>query len=257
MAELLCEVPGHAEPARVHDGLRVCWRDAERISTNAIEAVRLHTELLDQQAWRTAGDAPRVTGTRERSLVISPRKAEARAEVEVMLASWAKLVVDERGWGPPAHATVQWSASIIVGSHTWLAAHELAVQCCTELGELAHGWVRGIARPSGSVKTPAGTCPLCRGKAVGTIRPADDVRESMIVCQANNDHRWAPHEWSRVLGRDLNSGAMVDAGAAAALLRIDPESLRQLVRRGQIERFPSGFEIGDLQRLYGNLWGAM
>lgn len=252
---LLCKADVHrGSQVSAHDGLRVCWGCREGIERDVLDIGRIDAELLDQQAWRSVPDGPSVSGTRERSMPVRLRHADARMRIEVGLFAWAKLVIDERGLSLPARQTVQVAATIVLSSAGWLAAHPLAVECCNELRELAHGWPRSVARPSGSTRAPAGACPLCCEETHAIIRPADDERESTIVCSACPDHRWSPNEWAIVVTRHHATDAILDTISASMILRVSEASMRQFVSRGMITREAGGFRLEDLRRLYDYLW---
>lgn len=254
----LCNAARHAsnEPVRAESGALLCRACTEGIGRDTLDLEGLREELLADQAWRSPGDAPIVSGSREMPLPIDPRRAAMRFEIESVIEAWAWWVGVTRNLCMPSPGSFNSAVRIMVDHAGWIAGQGCAVQCADEFRMLV-GQARRISDPSGTVKTPAGTCPLCGNQAIGIIRSAEDVRESAIVCRANADHRWAPQEWSLVLGCDRSRPASVDTVAAAALLRIDEAALRKRVGRGQIERNGKGeFALADLQRLYGEMWGV-
>lgn len=255
----LCKAARHAlsGPQTAEIGKVVCRVCIEGLERDVLDLVRMHDAMLADQAWRVPSDGPIVTGSKERPLPVNPHLALARTEIELALFAWARYVAGENRCYMPERPTLTWAASTLVTFADWLARCDEAVQLVDGLRELATGWVRSAAQPSGSVRASAGQCPLCGADAIGVIRPADDDRESTIVCKANRDHQWAPHEWSLVLGCTEGEGATVDTSAAARLLRIDESSLRALVSRGRIARTDGGrLALSDLCTLYGELWGA-
>lgn len=257
--QALCGASRHAlsGPVSAENGLTLCRVCVEGIERDTLDLVRLHDDLLDDQAWRAPSDAPIVTGTRERPLMILPRQAAARAQIEIVLLAWAQWIVATRELYWPTVPTVTTAAATIVANRDWLVTSDEGVRCADALRELPTGWVRSVAQPSGTVKAHAGKCPICKHDAEGIIHPADDSRESTIVCTANGDHRWPPSEWPLVLGSAGDERPTVDTSAAAVLLRIDESSLRALTSRGRIARSANGgYALADLHALYGELWGS-
>jgi hypothetical protein len=201
-----CAIPGrHADGcandtcrgcqrAQAADGLRLCRLHTERISRDAHTAAELWGELALRLLGGT-GNGDRVSGTAERTRLPNPAAVEMRAEIRHVLASWCRLIGDERGWTLPADQ-VDAMAVYVARNAEWLAAGEYAGEVSDELDDLARRG-RRLAYPSGARMVEVGPCVRdgCGGTVRAIMRPTDLLLPSELVCDVDDGHRWPPPSW--------------------------------------------------------------
>lgn len=189
-------------PRQAADGLRLCNACTSRIAPQAIAAAELYDEL--ELALTTTGVGGETKpankpGSREpNELAIW-----SRAHIRHTLASWCRLISEDRGLTLPAddvHAMARY-----LGRHAeWLAAQTFADEVATELRELAFGRGRSVAYPSGGRSYPlrgvdgqAVPCPgeECGGALWAILRAADSKVPSELVCNVDDDHRLPSTSW--------------------------------------------------------------
>jgi hypothetical protein len=191
-------------PREAAPGLNLCWPHRDHIVQDAKKAAEVWEEL-SYQLVPAGGAGEAVSGTRDRGLKLSEPAIKARADIESVLASWADLVVEERGFTAPKR-DVQQLGQFIADNATWLAAHPSAADCVRELRELAWGRPWRVAYPDG-VRTHqmSGGCPAdgCEGSARAVFRRASSLLPSgEIVCDLKPEHRWASHEWLGLMKKE-------------------------------------------------------
>ncbi|MFC7310676.1 OvmZ protein [Streptomyces monticola] len=137
----------------------------------------------------------RVSGSRARGIVLDDRAMTVRAELAEVLASWARLVVDERQvpgpGGPGVVALVRF-----LGRHLdWLAAHPAAADLGEELARLLQSFDTLIG--SGAMRRiPLGDCPRqdCTGTLYGVPATAGrDAAPGRVTCESG--HLLPPQHW--------------------------------------------------------------
>lgn len=202
-----CRVPGrHRDgctadcrgclPAQAADGLRLCQRDTDRIATDARQLADLYDELALRLLGGTGLGEP-VSGSAD-SRLPSPAAVDMRTEIRHILASWCKLIAEERGFALPDDQ-VPVLGRYVATSARWLAATEYADEVASELGELRRrAW--GIAYPSGTHTVHVGPCPEdgCGGTLTAVVRAADNQLPSEVVCDTEPAHRWDSTQWRRL-----------------------------------------------------------
>lgn len=219
-----CWTGQSGDPHLAADGLYLCIRCTTNIATDARSAAELHAELaLVLSASGRPGETPppNKPGSRE------PNDAAvvARATISHVLASWCKLISEERGMhlprqrceeilpdgiqGPPQRF---WRvidepsrmADYIAKHAEWLAAQHFADEVSDELAELAHGKPRSVAYPSGGrrwqLKDPTGAAvpcpdPECSGTLWAILRRADSLLPSELACDVDAEHHLPATHW--------------------------------------------------------------
>jgi hypothetical protein len=188
------------------DGSRLCLVDIRRLGENAVKAGELHGEL--ELMLRPSGTGGQATG--KPGSASPPRDAVVamRTEIRAVLASWCRLVSEERGIGLPRDEVTAMGAYI--DKHCdWLAATEYAGEAADELASLAsRAW--GLAYPSGTRTVEVGPCPLCDGTLTAIVRATDQALPSEVVCGGGEAHRWSADRW-----RELDRLVMAKRRAAA------------------------------------------
>lgn len=190
------------QPRLAADGLRLCDRHTADIADDAREAGRLYDELA-LRLLGAGGSGEPVSGT-PAARIPDPRAVEARTLIRHTLASWCRLVAEERGIALPADQ-VDAMGEYVARHHEWLAAHPAAGECAAELAELAHGRTRSLAYPSGARVVEIGACPHagCEGVLRAIVRRSDALLPSEVVCSADEAHRWGAAQW-HALGRAMS-----------------------------------------------------
>lgn len=192
-------------PGRAHDGLMLCWHCTERIGRDAVEAARLWYEI--GLALTAAGANGTPVRNPHPGLVISARAVEVRAEIRHNLASWCRLVAEERGIALPFDESQHTLGAYIALHAQWLAATDYAGEAADELAAL-RGRAWAAAYPEGVSVVEIGTCPEtvdgepCPGMVKAVLRREDSLLPSKITCTADSTHEWTTERW-RVLGRAL------------------------------------------------------
>ena len=294
-----CRIPGrHADScerencpgcqtARAADGLRLCWHCTGRIGRDAVELARLWYEI---GLILTAGGANGTPVSNPHpGLVLNAGGAAMRAEIRHMLASWCKLVAEERGLGLPgrwkwrpiplpdgelgplnreqfyAHDESQHGLGAYIRLHEqWLAATDYAGEAADELAAL-RGRAWAVAYPEGVSVRLIGPCPelvdgaLCPGNVKALMRAADSLLPNKVVCDVDSTHEWPSERW-RTLGRSM--GRVLDGYLTADVIaQASGRSITAIYRwasERQWRRIPDGrrvrYDARDVADTFG--WAA-
>lgn len=211
---------------RAADGLRLCPHCTRRIATDAVEGARLWYEVGEQLAAGGSTGVP--VANPHPGLAISPRAVAMRAEIRHTLASWVRLISEDRGIALPGHWVLvrlpagvegplvrswaldesQHALGAYVARHAeWLAAQEFAGEAAEELRTLrSSAWA--VAYPEGVSIRHIGPCPeredggLCPGNVRAIMRAADSLLPDKVVCDVDSTHEWPSQRW-RMLGRSM------------------------------------------------------
>jgi hypothetical protein len=191
-------------PALAQDGLRLCPLHTTRIATDAVRIAELDTEI--EQVLGLAGRGGERTSTTTLHGIIPNEKAmETRTELRHTLASWCKLIGEERGHHLPPNTLLAMGAYIAANAE-WLSASDYAGDCSDELNSLQRrAW--NTAYPSGARVFDIGPCPAsgCSSTIRVVLRAADSVVPSELVCDNTPPHRWPYSQTAwRKLGAQIN-----------------------------------------------------
>ncbi len=181
---------GRPRPA---PGSRLCGRCGDKLGRDLAELPRLHRDLLYAlSAPERSGEKVRATGYP--GIPFNDRAARVRGQVVGVLASWAELVVQERGVRPPAR-DAQALAAFLLRHHDWLGGHEAAGDWADEVAELISA-CRRVITPQVIRMVPIGACvaPGCPGEL-------NAGAQSTIRCTADPTHVWGPRNWSELRRR--------------------------------------------------------
>ncbi|XRQ14259.1 hypothetical protein ACN3XK_26340 [Actinomadura welshii] len=148
-------------------------------------------------ALRVIRNAPRKSTTAD---PMSAAAAEIRTSLRTVLASWARLVAEERRLEPPPRDMGALSRFLCRHAE-WLAAHPAAGEIVDEIRELTRS-ARRTAYPTGGGRVSVGSCPNCSGELVAHMRRRDDPLPSEIVCTTVPDHTWPATRWA-TLAREI------------------------------------------------------
>lgn len=239
MSKLACAVARCAIPRRHRDGceneqcrgclralaapgLRLCDLHTTRIATDALRCAELDHEIEQVLASYGRRDE-RTSGSATHGTVIDERAMAVRTEIRHTLASWCRLIAEERGIGlPPDHLDA--IAAYVATHHEWLAAHPAAGDCSDELSGLQRrAWA--VAYPTGARVFPVGPCPTtgCGATVRVVLRVIDSLLPSELVCDGTHvegcdcgrcpPHRWPYTSW-RNLGRKISQRYLTPAEIA-------------------------------------------
>jgi len=181
------------QPRQAAPGLNLCDLHTTLIATHAARCGELYEEIATTMTG-TTGQAEPTSGTKA-GTSINEKAMDMRIELRSVLASWCRLVAEERGITLPpdrVDAMGAWLAT----HHEWLAAHPLAGECSTELDDLSRRAGR-VAHPSGTRAFDVGPCPAqgCKGTMRAVLRPRDPLLPSELVCDTTPDHTWTADRW--------------------------------------------------------------
>lgn len=245
-----CRIPGRHTPAcqdtpdrpcggcltaLAADGLRLCQRDADRISINAVTAAELWSEL----ALMLAGAGASLGIRRSSDAVginLNIPVAEHRATIRHTLISWTLLIAETRGvtipwrwqvlnlpagvYGPPnrvrtVNHTTAALGKFLADHSSWLAAQPFAGDVADELAELVSRG-RALRQPSGTRVVEIGPCPQkigeeggqtnCPGMLRALLRQEASLLPSAVQCDADEEHTWSSSQWTK-LGRVMRETA--------------------------------------------------
>lgn len=204
-------------PRRAADGLLVCEGDVHRLEQNLAE-MPAHFEGLARRLAPGKGRGQHVSGTPERALPVDPAVVEHRDNLARTLASWARMVADERGISGPRSPLVGSTSAFLLVHLRWACAQPWVDDYAGELGALRSRSV-SLLYPSGRKRITVGACiePDCPGTLTASVAAQDDLLPSVVSCDTDAEHAWEPNQW-HTLGKRLWGTQMYDARAAAAFL---------------------------------------
>jgi hypothetical protein len=128
-----------------------------------------------------------VTGTAEPRLPINPAVADLRDRIPGVLASWARVHVEELGTAPPTGGSPLALCAWLARSIDWAAAQPWAGEYAAELGQL-RARARKLIDLPGRPRAVVGPCveridgARCQGTLTSAIREEWDARPSLIEC---------------------------------------------------------------------------
>jgi hypothetical protein len=210
------------QPRPAADGVLLCQVDQERIGTDATTIADIYDELAYSVMPSGNGQGQPIGRSSDGPPAPRDKVVNIRTEIRHVLASWCRLVGEERGHQLPADEVSAMGA--YVAKHaTWLAAHGAAGEVAEELSSLRRrAW--SVAYPNGTRVMEIGPCPQvvvmqhdCEGQPVpphhpacvraepcpGTLRaimrPRDEgLLPSEVVCDTDPQHRWSSSEWRQL-----------------------------------------------------------
>jgi hypothetical protein len=196
------------QPRPAADGVLLCQVDLERIGTDATTIADLYDELAYSVMPTGNGQGQPIGRSCDGPPAPRDKVVNIRTEIRHVLASWCRLVGEERGHQLPADEVSAMGA--YVAKHaTWLAAHSAAGEVAEELSSLRRrAW--SVAYPNGTKVVPVGPCPReavlsyeqtepCAGTLRAIMRPRDEgLLPSEVVCDTDPEHRWSSSEWRQL-----------------------------------------------------------
>jgi hypothetical protein len=220
-------------PRQTAPGKTLCRECTRQLGRDIPAVAALDRELLERLTGTSAGGEGGKTSNPPGSRQPDDRPLWARAEIRNALASWTRIVCEERNVATPARLTVRERplgftgpmpvirvpddstiglAAFLVRHLDWLAGHNAADELADTFAELAHGRARRIAYPSGARVVEIAPCPClvgadrCEGVIKAIVRPTDALLPTELVCDVDDTHRWSSTQWTR-LRRQLRAAA--------------------------------------------------
>lgn len=137
---------------RAVDGLYLCYGCRDSLEQFVAEMPARYADLGRALAGGSGSGDQRVSGSASEPLPINPAAVEHRRHIAGCLASWCKLVADERGIQPPAGPQVYRTAPWLTVHVDWCAGHRWVDEMLDELRGLA-GRARGLLDPDRRLPT--------------------------------------------------------------------------------------------------------
>lgn len=240
MTELRCIMTHRTDPDRPRravDGAYLCTGHLGELWT-------LVTEMADRadDLDRANGPGGKRSGTGD-GITVDLAAAEQRSAMAAIIASWCRVVAEDRGIttpaGPELHRTVPWLERHV----DWCAAQPWVDEMLTELRQVA-------GRAIGLTDIPARRIPLgerclihadgerCTGAVTIVIR-GDDWSARCPVCQVTQEA--TPYL------RDVRSGRWVSTEGVITLARLfGVDASREVVRQWKHRRKIVGKVEGDV-----------
>jgi len=159
------------------------------------------TALAGLTGHKTASGAY-VTGSAEPRLPINPAVATLRDRIPGVLASWARVHVEELNATPPSGDSPGVLCAWLARSIDWAAAQPWAGEYAAELGEL-RGRARALIDLPSRPRATIGDCverhegQRCPGTLTSAIREEHDPRASLIECDTCGA-AWDSTQWMRL-----------------------------------------------------------
>ncbi len=141
-----CYFPHHPDRADHHPavpGTMFCKSATERLTKTIAELPALHSWLHANLA-SGGGGGDKVTGTRDKPVPINLGVHDHAEHVVFTLASWARMVAEDRGLHGPSNATPSATATFLLAHLDWIVRQDWAPDAAEEISDLsrkAHGIV--------------------------------------------------------------------------------------------------------------------
>lgn len=195
----------------------LCASCCANLGRDAIAATQLYLELEGDLVITGAGTGSGGVNPFP-GISFNDGAAATRDEINSILSSWCKLIVEEGGFPPPGPANwrlqrlphgaqgprnrmpyrepgIGYLGDFIRRHRLWLATHLAAGDACDEIaGLVAEASFR--QEKTRAAKVELGSCPECGYGLTAIIGRADAGAGAAIVCAGEEKHRWAAHEWA-------------------------------------------------------------
>ncbi|WP_461027872.1 helix-turn-helix domain-containing protein, partial [Streptomyces sparsus] len=225
---------------RAFGGSRLCPACQGRLSAEIRQLPRLHAACEDLLGGGRTGPAERTSGGHLPGMPFNEAACEARWAILGTLGGWAGLVAEQRGLRPPERAPN--TLADFLGRHlAWLAGHGAVHELTAEISQLVRR-ARRVVDPDPVRRVPVGACaePGCAGTLAALVRPDAPGGSAEIRCDADPEHRWAGHEWTR-LGLRMRQSAAGHRGTPARVGWLSAAEIARLwdVPPGSVYRLAS------------------
>ncbi|MEU2114651.1 OvmZ protein [Streptomyces sp. NPDC016459] len=181
---------------------RICPMCVERLRGELLTLLGLYRESDHALTPGPARMRERVSGTRSMGTVLDERTVEMRTEAADVLASWARLVVEERGGKGLRGCDIESLVAFLRDEVEWIAGHPAAVSFDEEVRRLLQrlGALFGPAPVRGM---PLGACvePECTGTLLAVVRGAGGSSAALNQVSCDAGHTLPPRQWLMVAGQ--------------------------------------------------------
>lgn len=181
---------------------RVCRKCVERLRGELLTLLGLYRESDHALTPGPARMRERVSGSRSVGIALDERTVEIRTEAVDVLASWARLVVEEHGAKGLRGGDVGSLVSFLRDEVEWIAEHPAAVSFDEEVRQLLQrlGALFGPAPVRG---LPLGPCvePGCTGTLVAVVSGAGGSAATPGHVSCDAGHTLPPRQWLAVAGQ--------------------------------------------------------
>ncbi|SMF78830.1 hypothetical protein SAMN02745830_06097 [Streptomyces sp. Amel2xC10] len=176
-----------------------CRTCVERLRRELLTLLGLYRESDHALTPSRARMRERVAGSRSVGMKLDERTVEMRTETTDVLASWARLVVEERGAKGPRGRDVASLVSFLCQEMDWIAGHPAAVSFDEEVRQLLQR-LSALFGPAPAHGMPLGACvePECTGTLLAVTRGAGGS-PCQVSCDAG--HVLPPRQWLMVAGQ--------------------------------------------------------
>lgn len=253
-ADLCVAIHRDDRDRRALDGLYLCQSCRDHLERLIAEMPARYTELGHALAGGTSGGGQRVSGSASEPLPINPAAADHRAQIAGVLASWCRLVADERGIRPPSGPEVTLTAPWLTVHVDWCAGNRWVDEMLEEMRKTA-GRARGLIDPDRRLPT---------GERCRTVDDDGGRCDGAIVFIQGGDEQWSarcsecgPQEAAPYLHDGL-SGRWVTIERVEAYilrvhgLRVARSTVRSWVAREHIqareENDKTWYELASVER---------
>jgi hypothetical protein len=235
-------------PGLAADGLRLCTHHTRRLAPDLLVLAARHRQLALTLAGTGQPGGERTSGgDKNPNINLNLRAAAVRRDIEQLLTRLTRTITSQRGFAWPAETTttverrpyefvgpmpatvrtihtfrVPRLARLAARSADWLAAHQLAGEYATQIGDLTRQAFR-TAFPTGTrvFELPGlngerflacthliddednpGEQKPCPGNLWAIVRKDGDRLPGQIMCNADETHQWPSSQWLK-FGRQL------------------------------------------------------
>jgi hypothetical protein len=204
-----CVMPTHAAPVATAPGALLCASHRHVLADALAELPPLHHRLGDiLGGGATTNSAGRVSGTPIARLPLNLGATEVRAGIVAALASWARVLVEDRDLSPPADAEPDTCAALLARWTSWLATQPYVDELLLELGDLRIRALLLLDLPRVRRRIRLGACPRCGAELLAVLHERrDGLIDTIVSCDgADEQHTYEPWQWAR-LGERLAAQA--------------------------------------------------
>lgn len=239
MSSQICVLAHRQDPERQRraaDGLYVCHGCRIRLERELGDLPGLDIDLIRAHSLSGPPKERVKGGEVEAQMPIKANIVELRSQLLASIASWARVVCEERDVSTP-DLTVPAIAAFLLRHVDWIAAQPFVDEYDHEIHSLRRQ-AFSKAFPTGRRQFPLGDCvePECPGTLIAVVNDIDTLLPEEITCDYSPDHRWPSSKW-RELGKRLGiviSDPKLTVAQAAKIYDIPARTMARWVADGRI-----------------------
>lgn len=185
---------GKLEPRVAAPGQRLCTHCRSRLREDLTSLPGLYDSCEDALTPTIPALTERVTSGRSRQgIKLNEAALQARADMLPVLASWAGVIISERGVAGPRQREARPLTAFLRLHLDWLAAHPAAAECAGEIRRVAN-IARSAIRPMPVVQRDLGPCPMSDCTEHVRVSVRDDSRPDAHGA-LRGKHAVPPSQW--------------------------------------------------------------